>query len=276
MNILYLSNLSGNLFAGPNNSVPAQVRAQAKLDNVFWYNLNNTKREEWTRDGLDCKCLTDYPTGRLADLPAPFDHPDIVVLEELYCFPFSRIVGDVQRLGIPYVIIPRSAMTAQGQRKSRLKKIVGNVLYFNRLVKKAAAIQYLTERERLDSEPVWKKNCFVIPNGINPQPVTRAEFSKNGIRATYIGRYEIYQKGLDILLDALGAIQDDLRKAGFKLSMYGQDQESTLAKLSEQASRLGIEDIASRTRAEKEHSESQGYKSYQVLKASFHEFPPLI
>ena len=30
MNVLYISNLTGNLFAGPNNSVPAQIKAQSK------------------------------------------------------------------------------------------------------------------------------------------------------------------------------------------------------------------------------------------------------
>ena len=37
MNVLYISKLTGNLFAGPNNSVPAQIKAQSKIDNVFWY-----------------------------------------------------------------------------------------------------------------------------------------------------------------------------------------------------------------------------------------------
>ena len=46
MNILFISKLSGNLWAGPNNSIPAQVKAQSRIDNVFWYNLNNTKRPE--------------------------------------------------------------------------------------------------------------------------------------------------------------------------------------------------------------------------------------
>ncbi len=43
MNVLYISNLTGNLFAGPNNSVPAQIKAQSKRDNVFWYNINDIK-----------------------------------------------------------------------------------------------------------------------------------------------------------------------------------------------------------------------------------------
>ena len=115
MNILFVSTLSGNLWAGPNNSIPAQVKAQSQIDNVFWYNLNYNKRPEWSEHGLDCKNLSDYPTRRLKDLPAPFNHPDIVVVEQCYAYLFCRIIRDIQREKIPYVIIPRSALTKKAQ-----------------------------------------------------------------------------------------------------------------------------------------------------------------
>ena len=194
MNILFVSNLSGNLFAGPNNSVPAQVRAQAECDNVFWYNLNEVKRPEWTM----CNNLADYPSGRLSDLPAPFNKPDIAIVEELYCFPFSKLITDLQKDGIPYVIIPRSAMTAQGQKKRRLKKIIGNILFFNKMIKKAAAIQYLTKEEQKESVDQWKKESFIIPNGVPKQDTVISNFDREGIKAVYIGRFESYQKGLDL------------------------------------------------------------------------------
>ena len=243
MNILYISKLTGNLFAGPNNSVPAQVRAQAQYDNVLWYNLNDIKRPEWTQNGLDCKNLTDYPSGRLKDLPPPFNHPDLAVIEELYCFPFCDLIHDFQKEKIPYVIIPRSAMTAQGQKKRPLKKIAGNLLYFNRMIRKAAAVQYLTEEEQSESCDQWKVRSFVIPNGAAKQPKQRTEFCKNGIQSTYVGRYEIYQKGLDLMLSAIGAEQETLRSSGFVLNMYGPDQENTLAELNRLIAEHGIGDI---------------------------------
>ena len=170
MNILYVSKLTGNLFAGPNYSVPAQIGAQFQYDNVFWYNINNVKRQEWTEKGLDCKNLSDYPSGRLADLPSPFNRPDLAVVEELYCYPFCKIITDLQKAKIPYIIVPRSTMTVQAQHKNRLKKLVGNLLWFNKMIKKAAAIQYLTNEEQLESAK-WKVKSFVIPNGIYPQEV---------------------------------------------------------------------------------------------------------
>lgn len=46
MNILYISKLDGRPWMGPTYSVPNQVKAQSKYDNVFWYNLSNYGEEE--------------------------------------------------------------------------------------------------------------------------------------------------------------------------------------------------------------------------------------
>ena len=126
MNVLYISNLTGNLFAGPNNSVPAQIKAQSKRDNVFWYNINDIKREEWKE--INCYNLKDYPSGRLKDLPKPFNKPDIAVIEEFYCFPFCKIIKDINENNIPYIIIPRSELTKKAQKRKRVKKFIGHIL----------------------------------------------------------------------------------------------------------------------------------------------------
>lgn len=245
MNILYVTNLTGNLFAGPNYSVPAQILAQSVVDNVFWYNLSQVKRLEWAKGGLNCKNRKDYASGRLADLPIPFNKPDIAVVECLYCFPFSKIITDLQNAGIPYIIVPRSAMTKQAQYKRRWKKTFGNLVWFNKMIRKAAAIQYLTEEERLESVGQWKMPCFVIPNGITRQSRVRECFSQTGILATYIGRFEIYQKGLDLLLQAIAREQTLLRTSGFRLKLYGQNQENTLEKLTRMIDEYDIRDLVS-------------------------------
>ena len=132
MNVLYISNLTGNLFAGPNNSVPAQIKAQSKRDNVFWYNINDIKREEWKE--INCYNLKDYPSGRLKDLPKPFNKPDIAVIEEFYCFPFCKIIKDINENKIPYIIIPRSELTKKAQKRKRVKKFIGNICYFKKFI----------------------------------------------------------------------------------------------------------------------------------------------
>lgn len=243
MNILYISKLSGNLWAGPNNSVPAQIRAQSAIDNVFWYNLNEVRRDEWLENGLHCYNLTDYPTGRLNDLPVPFNRPDIAIVEECYCYPFCKMIDDLHYAKIPYVIIPRSTLTKQAQSHKRFKKMIGNILYFNRMIRRATAIQYLTEEERAESVGRWKKANYVISNGISMVNKPHGEFSKEGIRATYVGRVEIYQKGLDLLVDAIGVLQTELREAGFVLSLYGPNRDGAYEALQEQAKERGVTDL---------------------------------
>ena len=245
MNILFISTLSGNLWAGPNNSIPAQVKAQSQIDNVFWYNLNYNKRPEWSEHELDCKNLSDYPSGRLKDLPAPFNHPDIVVVEQCYTYLFCRIIKDIQRKKIPYVIIPRSALTKKAQANKPWKKRIGNWLYFNRMVKKAAAIHYLTEEEKKESVQQWKKKNYVIPNGICIQDVTQTNFAKDRIRAVYIGRIEIYQKGLDLLLDAIVRLKEELRNVKFSIKLYGISQQGALKILKDTCKKENVLDLVS-------------------------------
>lgn len=243
MNILYISNLTGNLFAGPNHSVPEQIKAQSNIDNVFWYNINNVKRDEWIQDKLICNNLSDYPSGRLNDLPAPFFNPDLAIIEEFYCYPFNKIIRDFQTKKIPYIVIPRSELTKQAQCKKKWKKAIGNILFFNNMARKAMAIQYLSQREYIESGNKWNEKYLIIPNGTTVKAHRKEKFSKNVIKAVYIGRYERYQKGLDILLGAIANIKDELRKVGFQLSMYGVDQEGAISFMMQKIEQSEIADL---------------------------------
>ena len=245
MNILFISKLSGNLWAGPNNSVPAQIKAQCKLDNCFWYNLNAVKRDEWQREGLDCRNLTDYPSGRLADLPSPFDKPDVAIVEEVYCYPFEKIVTDLIKRKIPYIIVTRSTLTLQAQKNKRVKKMIGNILWFNRMINHASSVQYLTDAEKSESEEQWKVRSCVIPNGTNLSDNQNFINIKNGIHALYIGRIDIYQKGFDILLEAMNRVQDHLRKSGFHLKAFGPDREDAYSSIVKLIESYGISDLIS-------------------------------
>lgn len=242
-NVLFISELSGNLWAGPNNSVPEQVRAQSRIDNVFWYNINDVCREEWKQDGLNCQCLKDFPNGRLGDLPEPFNRPDIAIVEGFYSYFHSKIIHDLQRNGIPYIIVPRSQLTELAQKNKWIKKKIANALFFNSMVKKSAAIQYLTEQEKQESIGRWKHENFVVPNGIYLPENKVASMQSQAIRATYIGRVEIYQKGLDMLLEAIVDIQNLLRENKFQLSIYGPNIDGAKEYLEHIVSNNGINDI---------------------------------
>ena len=241
MNILYLSRLSGNPCAGITYSVPAQVIAQSKFDSVFWYNLTDAKCTEWTKTNYHN--LQDFPTKRLHQLPVPFDHPDLAIVECVYSHPFSSMIYDLYRLGIPYIIVPRCHLTEGAQQRKRLKKWLGNLCYFSWMTRHARAIHYLTEAECTESGEKWNRNSFVIPNGINMPDKRKQTFCAQGIKMTYIGRLERYQKGLDLLVDSVAMIKDQLRQNKVCIDLYGPDRDNTQQVLDQKINENGISDL---------------------------------
>lgn len=242
MNILYLSHLSGASYAGPTYSVPKQIEAQSKLDNVFWYNSVKNSNKEWKKYSY-YHDLEEYPKESIAELPEPFNQPDIIVVELFYNMMKSPLIRELIKIDVPYIIIPRGELTVQGQSRKRLKKKIANILICKKYANRAAAIQYLTEQECRDSGNSWNKKYIIVPNGITSPPITKTEHSKEGIKCVSIGRIEPYQKGLDILIEACAEIKEQLISARCTITICGPDKEGKLKSLKSLVSNQGLEQI---------------------------------
>lgn len=230
MNIVYVTGLTKNKWAGPNASVPKQIEAQSKIDNVFWYNVNNLVKGQKIGN-IKCHCIGEFPSLNIEKLPDPFNKPDLVVFEGVYYWHFLKVAKSCRKNRLPYIIIPRSSLTNQAQRSKRIKKLVGNILYFNRFIKKAAAIQYLTQKEYLDSGDKWNKNHIIIPNGIDEKSRVKEIFSNDVIKGIFIGRLDIYHKGLDLLIKACGKMRAELESNRCKVYIHGPDIGRSKSKL---------------------------------------------
>jgi glycosyltransferase involved in cell wall biosynthesis len=109
----------------------------------------------------------------------------------------------------PYVVCPAGALRIYG--RSRILKIVYNLLVGERLIRNASAWIAITEDERIQFEAygVGRDKVFVIPNGIDPESYPNegaAGFrEKHGIGnrpfILFVGRLNVI-KGPDILLEA--------------------------------------------------------------------------
>lgn len=242
MNILYISNLSGNMWAGPNNSVPAQIVAQSKVDNVFWYNINYNSKKEWEESRVFHN-LKEYPNKRITDLPYPFSKPDLVIFEGIYTYPFSPLAFEAQKLNIPYILIPRSELTQKAQKHKPLKKLIGNIIYFKRFIRRASAIQFLTKEEYKDSSRKWNNRHVIIPNGIYKKDIYNRDFNQNQLKGIYIGRIEIYQKGLDMLIEACDRIKDEMYSNNCTIDLYGPDRDGAKKTLMELITKAKLEDL---------------------------------
>lgn len=233
MRILYLSNLNDESFAGLTYSVPAQIAAQSHYDEVHWYNFKPVERKSW-RDHDFYHNANDYKF-EMSKFQKQYWTPDLIVFEGFYAFhPGPRLLS-ILNSGIPYVIVPRCTLTRGDQGKKAAKKKMCNALFYRRFARGASAIHYLTKQEMQESGMHWNESYFIAPNGIviDKSCTPRIEQPQQPVKIVYIGRLEPYQKGLDVLLDAICGLKRNDCLDGFTLSLYGNSVDGSAKRIKE-------------------------------------------
>mgnify|MGYP002521281711 CR=1 FL=1 len=214
MVVLHIACIRNDPFAGVSVVVPHHVTAQGNFAETALLNINGEKI-----DGV--RQLSYEAPFRLETLPAPFCTPDLVVFHECYRFPYLAIAKALKKKKVPYIILPHGELTKEAQQKKHLKKVVANLLLFNRFIKNAVALQCLSERE--EKQTRFGKKRFIGTNGIPIPEKEKQDFSQDGIRFVYIGRLDIYPKGLDILVRAVKEAKLFLLRNHCKIDIYGPD-----------------------------------------------------
>lgn len=260
MNLVYISHLSTNIAAGLNWSVPASVNAQSKIDDVLWVNMTDRFMPHWAKV-KSYHNINEYG-GKLDNfdrLPTPYNHPDMVVFEGFYYMNDVHIAKMLRKNKIPYMIIPRGSLTNLAlHNHAWLKKWVAHKLFFDDFVKNAMVIQYLTRQEANDSIKRFHTPYFIIPNGFDTPNKIKDVFSDDGIRAVFIGRLDMFHKGLDLILEAFSRLHSVLRDAHFFLDIYGP-RRYDYDKIANEINKRGISDIAAI------HNEVSGKEKEDVL-----------
>ena len=223
MNILYFSALEGGKYTGPINSVPKRIIGQKKYDNVFWVNLTDIENGEL----FDNNFYHYIPPKKFdfIKLPQPFNKPDLIIFEEFFKLEFLLVAQKARKNKIPYIIVPRCQMTENYLKNKYLKKVLASKLLFNHFAENALAVQFLTEQEKRDSKSYYLGKSFIAPNGISLRDES-ANMMEETITGAFIGRYSIWQKGLDLLFSAIEKDKTLLKDKGIVFNLYGPNDRT--------------------------------------------------
>lgn len=242
MVIVHVANLDGDPSAGAEVAVLNHIRYQSENCRLLLLNCGDYKINSKNRN---YEAVNYEEIKNINNLEAPFNHPDVIVFHSIYYPKYLKLAHQARKLNIPYIVIPHGGLQINAQKTKRIKKILGNFFLFNSFLKNAAAIQYLCKAEENNSVNK-NKNHFISGNGYEITDVRKKYNSKQykGLNIIYIGRYDIYFKGLDLLIECIIEIKEYMRSNDIKLSLYGKkntDYELLMKKIKE----YKIEDIVS-------------------------------
>lgn len=150
--------------------------------------------------------------------------PDIVHFHSIFYLSFVFYSFVLRVMRIPYVIQMHGALSLENYRKNHVKKLIARKLLLNTFLSHAKSLIFLNKNEACKC--VVKDSCKrtdILPNGcpvISGLDLTRSP--KAILQCVYVGRIDMYHKGLDLLLDAVGFLPKHI-KSHLHIDIYGNE-----------------------------------------------------
>lgn len=251
MNVLHVAAITRDEATGPGASVPLQMTAELRAGH----------RVAFLQTHPGAAAAVPADVVRLAwrpppvrGLPRPFParalfaaagfRPDLVHFHSVYLTQHAAIAAAVRRLGIPTVNSPRGGLMPTALATHRLRKRVGDALFFDGFCRRLALHRALTEPERvacLTRYPTVPVAVAGNPIDVDAVPVAPARPARRGTLVLgFVGRLEVWYKGLDLLLSAFArAIRRGLPD-GVALRIAGPDARGGAERLRRMVADLAL------------------------------------
>ena len=246
------------------------VKYEKKYCNIGVYNLGSIESKKAIDESIPFFSIYDF--NSISCLPTPFNNPDLVVFNEVYKKKYLKIYKECLNKHIPYVIVPHGCLVKKAQSHKKLKKVIGNILFFNKFIKRSIAIQYLNEFEK-ESSIIKKHYSFISGNGIEINSKFNQYKTKNFI---YIGRYDVRIKGLDLIVKTVSQCKNWFEKNNVIIELYGRNSANGYTKLRKLINSKNVSNIVRMNDAVyNDQKEEILLNSYAFIQTSRHEGQPM-
>jgi glycosyltransferase involved in cell wall biosynthesis len=229
MRILHVAAIVAESPTGPAASVPLQMRAELGAGHEVAFLQSHPGGSVPLPPGV-----RRFGHGMWADalgvralLARGAFEPDVVHFHSVYLVRHAVVAAIVRRLGVATVNSPRGGLMPAALGIRRLKKRLGDRLFFDRFCRDLSLHRALNEPERdsclrrypavpvrIAGNPIDLES---LPPAVPPRP-TRARLVLG-----YLGRLDPHHKGLDVLLEGFRLALDSGLPDGIRLRLAGPD-----------------------------------------------------
>ena len=160
---------------------------------------------------------------------------NLVHLHSVFLCPTWAAARAARHRRVPYLVSPRGMLVPELiDRKNSLIKRVWIGAVERRTFTNAAAVHFTSPQEWDDAiqTGIPLRAPFVVPNGIDLPALAPSSSSRGSGTILFLGRIN-WKKGIDLLIDAMALVPEA------RLIVAGNDEESLLPRLREQAERNG-------------------------------------
>jgi glycosyltransferase involved in cell wall biosynthesis len=210
--------------------------------------ISGVRRSEFGYDICVFPAANTHPSLKLSrDLIAyvkrSMGRDDRVILNGIFHRSVAAFARLLKRQAIPYIVAPHDPYHPAIFQKNKLLKTVYWFLQEAPMLRSAWAVQILDERHQqyLRGRGI-KTRTIALPNGFDAAdvvPESSLEWRSSGVpRIYFLGRFDTYNKGLDLLVDAIAQI---LKEHPVQLTLQGPEWGDREA-LKDQVRQLGIQE----------------------------------
>lgn len=177
---------------------------------------------------------------------------DLVIFHGVWMPRFWRIAKELRRINCPYIVTPRGSLTKSSFAKSPHKKSAALLGGAYKFLQNSVYLHFLTKEEATHSV-TFGKGYFIVPNGVekpitDPMSCSPKRMEVKGLSSIdkyllYLGRLDVYHKGLDLCLKGIIKAKHQILSKGYKIVFAGDDYRGGKRKLARAISRNSLDDL---------------------------------